>query len=118
MFINFSNHPLVTWSEEQLNAARQYGELEEIPFPNINSELTATAVQALATAYVVNILEHYPADNLTVHIMGEMTFCYQMVRQLKEADVCCVASTSERVVEEMDGNRKLSRFSFVQFRPY
>lgn len=118
MFINLSNHPLATWSEEQLNAARKFGDLEEIPFPNINPVFTEMEVQALATAYVVNILEHYPVNNLIVHVMGEMTFCYHVVQQLKKANVRCVVSTSERVVEEMDSNRKLSRFSFIQFRQY
>ncbi|AEA21028.1 TIGR02221 family CRISPR-associated protein [Prevotella denticola] len=117
-FLNLSNHPLSTWSSAQLAAAKEYGGLEEMPFPDISPELSAGDVQAMATAYVDDILKHYPARGLTVHVMGEMTFCYHVARQLKEAGVCCVASTSERIVEELDGDRKLAQFSFVRFREY
>ena len=35
MFINLTNHPSATWSEEQLKAARQYGEIVDLHFPII-----------------------------------------------------------------------------------
>ncbi|WP_231999441.1 hypothetical protein [Prevotella melaninogenica] len=50
--------------------------------------------------------------------MGELTFCYYAVRLLKKAGIRCVASTTERIVEETEDHRKLVRFSFVQFREY
>ena len=106
MFINFSNHSLSTWTEKQIKAAKEYGELEEIVFPNINPQFTIEQVQMLATDYVAKILTHYPIENLTV------------VQQLKEKGVRCVASTTERVVEETDDNKKVSKFTFVQFREY
>lgn len=118
MFINLSNHPFATWSSSQLSVAREYGELVEIAFPNINPESSTTEVQMMAITCVTNILEHYPTENLTVHIMGEMTFSYQVIRKLKEAGVRCVASTTERIVEETEDHRKLVQFSFVQFREY
>ena len=49
MFINFSNHLLSTWTEKQIKAAKEYGELEEIVFPNINPQFTIEQVQMLAT---------------------------------------------------------------------
>lgn len=118
MFINFSNHLLSTWIEKQIKAAKEYGELEEIVFPNINPQFTTEQVQMLATDYVAKILTHYPTENLTVHVMGELTFCFSVVQQLKEKGVRCVASTTERVVEETDDNKKVSKFTFVQFREY
>ena len=117
-FINLSNHPFSTWSAEQLEAAKQYGELEEIAFPHIEPHASAEVVQMMATAYVTNILAHYPSEGLTVHIMGEQTFCYHVVQQLTNRGVCCVASTSERCVEELNDGRKLVQFAFVQFRVY
>ena len=101
MFINFSNHLLSTWTEKQ-----------------INPQFTIEQVQMLATDYVAKILTHYPIENLTVHVMGELTFCFSVVQQLKEKGVRCVASTTERVVEETDDNKKVSKFTFVQFREY
>ena len=118
MFINFSNHSLSTWTERQIKAAKEYGELEEIVFPNINPQFTTEQVQMLATDYVAKILTHYPTENLTIHVMGELTFCFSVVQQLKEKGVRCVASTTERVVEETADNKKVTQFSFVQFREY
>ncbi len=118
MFINLSNHPFATWSSSQLSAAREYGELQEIAFPNIDPELSKVNVQKEADACVTMILETYPTENLTVHIMGEQTFSYHVVKQLQKAGVRCVASTTERIVEETEDHQKLVRFSFVQFREY
>ncbi|WP_249118753.1 CRISPR-associated protein [Prevotella jejuni] len=118
MFINLSNHPFITWSPSQLSAAREYGDLEEIAFPNIDPGLSKFAVEKMATSYVTKILEHYPTENLTVHIMGEQTFSYHVVKQLQKAGVRCIASTTERIVEETEDHRKLVQFSFVQFREY
>ena len=50
--------------------------------------------------------------------MGELTFCFSVVQQLKEKGVHCVASTTERIVEETADNKKVTQFSFVQFREY
>ena len=36
MFINFSNHPSRAWGKTQLNAAMEYGEVIDIPFPAVN----------------------------------------------------------------------------------
>lgn len=118
MFINFSNHSLSTWTEKQIKAAKEYGDLEEIVFPNINPQFTTEQVQVLATDYVAKILTRYSTENLTIHVMGELTFCFSVVQQLKEKGVRCVASTTERVVEETDDNKKISKFTFVQFREY
>lgn len=42
MFINLSNHTSTRWSEAQKEAARQYGEIVDMPFsavsPHISSE--------------------------------------------------------------------------------
>ena len=92
--------------------------MEEIVFPNINPQFTTEQVQMLATDYVAKILTHYPIENLTIHVMGELTFCFSVVQQLKEKGVRCVASTTERIVEETADNKKVTQFSFAQFREY
>ena len=66
MFINLSNHPFITWSPSQLSAAREYGDLEEIAFPNIDPGLSKFAVEKMATSYVTKILEHYPTTERIV----------------------------------------------------
>lgn len=49
--------------------------------------------------------------------MGEMTFTYALVNLLKDAGIKCIASTTKRNVEEIDG-KQVSTFQFVQFREY
>ena len=40
MIINLSNHPKETWQEKQLQAARAYGELVDLPFPQLPGSMT------------------------------------------------------------------------------
>lgn len=117
MFINLSNHPSSGWSEEQLKAARAFGEVVDMPFPQVEPAATAEEVHNLAEELVAAILECGEPADLTVHIMGEMTLCYAVISRLQDCGICCVASTTERFVTEVDG-KKVSEFHFVQFREY
>lgn len=115
MFINLSNHPSIGWSKEQLEAAQQYGEIVDLSFPNVEPSFTTKNVNELADVIVEGIkdLDATPV----VHVMGEMTFTYAIVTRLKALDITCVASTTERIVQEENGKR-ISEFKFVQFREY
>lgn len=116
MFINLTNHPSENWSEEQLEAARQYGEIVDLPFPIIEPFFTTKDIEDLADITVDGIkgLDANPI----VHVMGEMTFTYAIVTRLKALGVTCVASTTERLVKMMPDGKKVSEFKFVQFREY
>ena len=57
-------------------------------------------------------------ENTVVHVMGEMTFTYNLVTALKEVGIVCLASTTERLVKMMPDGKKVSEFKFVQFREY
>ncbi len=115
MLLNLSNHPSQKWTLEQKQVARErYGGIADMAFPNIPPEATAVEVGALAEAYFKKIEEQHPR---AVHIMGEMTFTYSLVNRLKEAGIICVASTTNRIVEEREG-KKIVQFQFVQFRQY
>lgn len=118
LFINLSNHPIATWSEKQLEAAKSYGKIEEMRFPNIDSNADNAAIKDIATDYVEKILELNKQYNVTVHVMGEMVFTYLIVNMLKEQGIRCIASTSERcVTERMDGVKE-NIFNFTRFRDY
>ena len=117
VFLNISNHPLEHWSEEQSTAAKQYGELKEMPFPEIAPSLSSEEIAEMAAEYYNMIVDRFGNSNLTVHIMGEMTFTYQLVSLLKERDIRCVASTTKRDVVEQ-GDKKISTFRFFSFREY
>lgn len=118
MLINFSNHPLVTWSKEQIEATTEFGEIIDIPFPAVKPEASHEEVKELADVYVDHILSLKKDEQIIVHIMGEMTFVYRVVSLLKEQGVTCIASTTERDAEMTTDGRKISDFQFVKFRRY
>ena len=117
LFLNLSNHPSSAWSDEQLAAARQYGEVKDMEFPAIGPDADEAAIVALAEEYEKKIMDLAKNKHLTVHIMGEMTFTFCLVERLKRKGIDCVASTTNRQVEERDG-QKVSTFQFVRFRNY
>jgi hypothetical protein len=117
MLLNLSNHPSTSWSEEQLRVAvEQYGGVSDMLFPQVPPEADLEVVRRLAEGYYhrIRALDPWPR---AVHLMGEMTFTYQLVSLLRAAGIPCVASTTVRDVVEEDGV-KVSRFRFVRFRPY
>jgi hypothetical protein len=115
MLLNLSNHPYTSWPVAQATAAlRQFGTVQDLPFPSIPPQATTAEVQELVEDYYQQIRQTNPH---TVHLMGEMTFTFALVQRLQAAGIPCVASTSERIVEEREG-RKIVTFNFVQFRPY
>ncbi len=116
MFINLSNHPSEGWSEEQLAAAHEYGEIVDIHFPNIEPSFTSSMVNSLADATIDTITAL--GKDIVVHIMGEMTFTYAVVSRLKAMHIKCVASTTERNTIITPDGKKVSEFKFVQFREY
>lgn len=119
LLVNLSNHPYAGWSEVQKEAARSYGECVDIPFPAVDPCASSAEIEASAAEYEARIMEY--ADRcplLTVHVMGEMTFCFSLVRRLKARGIRCIASCAKREVEEMDDKRIKSVFHFVRFREY
>lgn len=117
VFLNLSNHPSVQWEAPQLAAAREYGIIEDMPFPAISPDATNEELMELAEKTAKKILQKVEDTQVTVHVMGEMTFTYRLVSLLKAEGITCVASTTERIVEEKDG-LKTSEFRFVKFREY
>lgn len=117
-FINLSNHPSDLWEEKQLEAAGQFGEIVDIPFPQVGPEASHEDILALAEECVHAIEEKAQDAEITVHVMGEMTLTYAIVARLKEMGIPCVASTTERHVELNDDGTKTSEFCFVRFREY
>lgn len=118
MFVNISNHPTKLWGKAQIETAQQYGELVDIPFPDVSPTASHEELQALAQEYVQRIVSLASSQTLTVHVMGEMTFTFMVVTRLKELGIRCVASTTERKTTYNSDGVKLSEFSFVQFREY
>lgn len=121
MMINLSNHPLQDWSKAQATAARQqYNSIIDMPFPEVDPDWEISAVYNLATVIAkqcLQILEKSTDTHNAIHVMGELTFCFQFVRLMQQHGIVCVASTTERIAV-VTANGKVSRFVFSNFRPY
>ena len=120
IFINLSNHPSAKWKAEQLSAAKKkFGQIVDFDFPAVSPDANPVEITALAQQTVDTIIQQYGgAYKLTVHIMGEMTLTFALVSQLKAKGIRCVASTTERLSEDLPDGSKRSDFKFVSFREY
>ena len=79
MFVNFSNHPSAHWDEKQIRMARCYGDIVDIPFPDIPPEEDEAYITSLTERYVRLIVEQYSPQKDVVHIMGEMCFSFSLI---------------------------------------
>lgn len=118
VFINFTNHPIAQWSEEQLRAAEQIGELMEIPFPLVSPEATAEEVGKMADEQVKGIVRMADGHSATVHIAGEHTLTFAIVTRLRAKGIKCVASTTYRSTVQLPDGTEIRDFNFIQFREY
>ena len=121
MLLNLSNHPVKNWSENQKKEAEKlYGEIKDLPFPKINPKADEKEILKKAKLYkdeILTVIKSSNNKNNAVHIMGEMTFTFALVKKLLENNIVCVASTTERNAIETDG-KKISEFKFIKFRKY
>ncbi|GAB4464337.1 MAG: hypothetical protein Fur0028_15710 [Bacteroidales bacterium] len=118
MLLNLSNHPLSQWSDEQKQEANKlFGQIVDFPFPYISPQWDLKQVEQLAEATFEQILSQFDTKNLVIHIMGEQVFCYIMIKKIEKSNIKCVASTTERIIEEKDG-KNIKYFNFIRFRSY
>ncbi|MFM2392284.1 MAG: hypothetical protein RLZZ546_261 [Bacteroidota bacterium] len=115
MLLNLSNHPFENWSDSQKQAAiDRFGSVQDLAFPNIDPEFTKDEITDLVREYIIKAQSFHPN---CIHIMGELTFTFSFVSFCRYIGVKCFASTTHRIVEEIDG-KKVTTFDFKQFRPY
>lgn len=119
VFINHTNHASASWSQEQREAALQYGHIVDAPFPDVPPSWTKDEVAALAKKTGRQIRAMEPA---AVLCQGEFTYTYYLTAWLKEQGITVVAACSERVVAEtvdkQGVSHKTAQFRFVRFREY
>lgn len=118
VFLNLSNHPSQDWDARQLEAASRYGRVVDRQFPDVDPDATDEDIRSLAVSVVDEIIGQYGKVHVTVHIMGEMTLTYHIVNLLRSYGITCVASCTNRDVEDKPDGTKLVRFHFAQFRRY
>jgi hypothetical protein len=121
MLINLSNHPQNKWDIRQIEqATKLYGSIRDIAFPAIDPLDKLDVIKKMALNYAstcIDLLKKSRDAENAIHVMGELTFCYQFVKIMQQQNIQCIASTSERTVAyTQDG--KVSLFIFQQFRNY
>lgn len=118
LLLNLSNHPVETWSQKQLEAVRRYGNVVDMDFPIITPDATSEIIDKIAETYTRQVIEKASRSNITVHIVGEMTFTYAVVARLKALGIKCIASITERNAAFDSQRKKVPEMKFVQFREY
>jgi hypothetical protein len=121
MLINLSNHPSNQWSGKQFKAAtKKFKSVYDLPFPHISPKANSKQVELKAKKYyekILSLLKSSKDKSNAVHLMGEMTFVFQLTQVLKKNNIKVIASTTDRIVEEKNG-KKIVTFNFVRFREY
>ncbi len=113
MFLNISNHPSSAWSAKQLEAAKQYGEIADLAFPNVPPSASKEEVQALAESVLSQAMQMNPD---CVMCSGEYTLTYALVNGFKAENIKTVAACTERKTEERtDENGRTVRTSIIEF---
>lgn len=119
MFVNITNHPHENWSLEQIEAAREYGEIIDIVFPSVPPDASEADVDTMAEDLFRQVICLKPD---IVMCQGEMTLAFRVVERLKSAGIKTVAACSERHACETylaDGStQKSTVFLFKGFRAY
>ena len=118
LFINLSNHPSAGWTAEQLSAAQEYGEVVDMPFPQVAPDATEDDITKLAAEQADKIRQLAADAETIVHVMGEMSLTYRLVSRLTALGIRCVCSTSYRIVKEEGDGKRLVEFHFNKFRSY
>ena len=77
IFLNHTNHPSSKWSVEQISAAKIFGEIVDVPFPNIPPQLDENEVKEIVAENLQEILNFSPA---VVLCQGELTILSQWLQ--------------------------------------
>ena len=119
IFVNLTNHPSCFWKEEQRKAAGRYGEIVDLPFPNVPPDIKTGEIAETARQLVDRLVQMNPS---AVLCQGEYTLTHSVVTRLQKKGIPCLAGISERLVRETtdeSGNTvKESIFVFCGFREY
>lgn len=119
MIINFSNHPSEHWGIGQKREAEKWGEIIDIPFPEVNPKAGELIIIEMAKKITDQIMEYEPD---AVMCQGEFTLCFAVIQRLRERGVKVVAACSgRRIIEETDESgcsEKRVIFEFERFREY
>lgn len=92
LLINLTHFPYESWEEKQKEVSKLYGKCVDLKFPLINSDIDELGIGQLIEKYLNEILFYTENYEVTVLIMGEMTFCFQLITRLKALQIPCISS--------------------------
>ena len=120
MLINLTNHPSSAWQVKQCEQlSRKFGEIVDLPFPQIAPTATTNDLHKTATEYLQKIDEMQPD---AVFLAGEFTFAFMMIDELlnRKMPVLISAAGRKTTEEKMDDGtiKKTSKFDFTWYRYY
>lgn len=118
VFVNLTNHPSDKWDEAQVKAAQAYGDIVDLPFPNIDPDADAKEIKDMAEEYCQKVIEAAKDREPIVLLMGEMNFTYALLKRLRSQSITCLATTTQRITTDLPDGTKQSTFKFVKFRLY
>ena len=79
MILNLSNHPHLNGPEKQLRAARAYGDVIDLPFPQVSPDTTEEELEQTSRQLLRRIVEMKPD---AVMVMGEFSLVFMLVDAL------------------------------------
>lgn len=119
MFINCSNHASANWSDQQVKAASEWGEIVDYPFPSVPADADEKKIAEMAEAAADEMAAMNPE---AVMCQGEFTLTFALTERLKLKGIPVVAACSQRKTTEVrqpdGGTKKISEFCFTRFREY
>ena len=119
MFYNLSNHPHANWGNVQLDAARKWGDIEDVPFPEVNAQLDEQDILRAAQE-CVNKIKLSTGD--AIFVAGEYGAVFPIIDELlnQGKTVLSTASDGKTTYRTIGNgtNERIIHFNFLKFIPY
>ena len=119
MFYNLSNHPHVNWGNAQLEAARKWGDIEDVPFPEVNAQLDEQDILRAAQESVTKI---QMSKDDAIFVAGEYGFVFPIIDELlnQGKTVLSTASEDKTAYRTADNgtSERIIHYNFLKFIPY
>lgn len=119
-FYNITNRPSNEWDKKQLEAAKEFGEIIDLPIPEVPATATERTIHSFAADMVGTMLAKKLTEDCVISalVKGEPTLVYSIVTGAKMEGIQCYASSfAPYTVENSDGTKTVN-YEFDHFRAY
>ena len=97
VFVNHTNHPSDKWSNLQRQSAEVFGDVYDLPFPQIPASMDEMEIKKAAAEYAEKIIKMNPA---AVLCQGEFCYTFALTEILKKQGIRVICACSERCSHE------------------